>query len=194
MSAPLFGQLLSRHVRLSDLDIEEILHEQKTTSRRFGEAAMSLGLASPEHVLRAWVDQLADGPQRVNLSSTGVDARAVGLVPAELARRLGVLPIRATQDVLVLASARDLDEVDVAEVSRTSRRQVRLVLSDAAELNRRLEQYYGSSSVGRANGCHANGCHANGCHAKGCRANGCHANDSRPAGPLTKTAPANEAA
>lgn len=141
MSKPLFGQLLSRHVPLSDLDVEEILQEQKTTSRRFGEAAMSLGLATPEQVLRAWVDQLADGPHRVDLSKTGVDARALALVPAEMARRLGVLPLRATDNVLVLASARPLDDAETAEIVRACRRQLRLVLADADQLNPRIDHY-----------------------------------------------------
>ena len=44
------GELLRKMVPLSRHDIEEILQEQTSTRRRFGDIALAWGLVKPEHV------------------------------------------------------------------------------------------------------------------------------------------------
>lgn len=142
MSKPLFGHLLARRVGLSDLDVEEILQEQKCTSRRFGEAAISLGLASSDDVLHAWADQLAEMPQRVDLERTGVDVRAVGLLPPQVARELHVLPLRATEQFMIVACERPLAAEELDQLSHACGRAIRVVLADPNTLRGWLDRYY----------------------------------------------------
>lgn len=150
MSKPLFGHLLARRLGLSDLDVEEILQEQKATSRRFGEAAISLGLASSGDVLRAWADQLAEAAQHVDLNRTGVDVQAVGLLPAQVARQAGVLPLRATEHVLIVACDRPLEADTLDLLARVAGRSPRVVLTDAKPLREQIDRYYPPRD-GRAN-------------------------------------------
>ncbi len=54
MSRPRFGELLSRFVNLSAHDVSEILEDQSSSRRRFGEIALAFGLCQPQHVWKAW--------------------------------------------------------------------------------------------------------------------------------------------
>src|SRR5437762_10593664 len=99
---PRMGELLSKLVPLSGHDVEEILHEQDSTRRRFGEIALAWGLCRPEHVWNAWCDQLVHSGEKIDLKRMAIDSRAVACIPAELARQLNILPIRLINDTLIL--------------------------------------------------------------------------------------------
>src|ERR1035441_5376534 len=103
MSQVRFGEFLGCLVHLSHHDVDEILEEQSSTKHRFGEIALSWGLCAPEHVWQAWCDQLLSQIQKVDLEKLGVDSQATALIPGELARRLGAIPIRCLGQQLIVA-------------------------------------------------------------------------------------------
>ncbi len=142
MSRQLIGQLLSRMGKLSLIDIDEILVEQAVSHRRFGEIALSWGLCNPEHVGEAWCKQLADDVQHVDLERVGVDAHATTYLSSQLARQLGVIPIRVLGDLVVVATSHTLNSVEVAELSRTIGKQIRLVTVDPDQIQVALGTYY----------------------------------------------------
>jgi type IV pilus assembly protein PilB len=137
----LFGQLLGRRVHLSQHDIEEILHEQSMTSRPFGDAALNLGFCAPEDVLRAWLGQLADEPQQVDLERIGVDSQALYALPPELARRHRALPVRTVDDLLLLAVAEVPTDAARREFEAVTGLRLRFVLVSADKLDRALTRY-----------------------------------------------------
>lgn len=137
------GELLGRIIPLSDHDVEDILNEQQASNnKQFGDIALQLGLAKPEHILQAWLRQLETRTDRVHLARIGVDVQAVAQLSGDVARQHVALPIRAVGDELVLAVANVPDAAAIAELERVSSRRVRLVLTDAAELNAAIERYY----------------------------------------------------
>src|SRR5829696_10222689 len=101
------GELLSRMVPLSGHDVEEILQEQSNNRRKFGEIALAWGLCRPEHVWDAWCQQSDHEHHLLDLEKIGVDARAAVLIPAEVARNLGVIPVRVASDCALVAIADD---------------------------------------------------------------------------------------
>ena len=113
MSGKRIGEHLSGFVQLTGHDIEEILSEQNSTHRRFGDIAIQLGLCSPEDIWRAWSSQLADSPQRINLDDFGIDTQALNFVPSHIASRYHVIPVRLHNDQLVLAC----DEVAYPQIA-----------------------------------------------------------------------------
>jgi hypothetical protein len=145
MSSLLFGQILGRHVSLDDHDIEEILHEQKVASRRFGEVALMLGLVSSEHVLRAWIDQLADGPRRVDLAEIGVDAQYLSSLPAALVRAHNVLPVRGVDEFLIIAAARPLSDETLHALTAATGKTLRIALVDESQLQQAIARYLPAS-------------------------------------------------
>ena len=143
MSQALFGELLGRFVPLSRHDVDEILAEQEATGHWFGSIALSRGLCQPEHVWSAWCEQLTGGVRRVDLDHVGVDARAAALLRPDVARRLGVLPVRVQGTHLVVAVAADADPAAVtAEVAGETGREPRLVIVDRQSLQRAIANYY----------------------------------------------------
>src|SRR6266404_952281 len=98
------GELLSRMVPLSGHDVEEILQEQTSNRRRFGEIALAWGLCKPEHVWDAWCQQSTDGTEAVDLDKIGVDTQAAAMLPADVARHHHVIPLRVANDAILLAS------------------------------------------------------------------------------------------
>lgn len=141
------GERLSHMVPLSGHDIEEILSEQGTTGKRFGEVAIQLGLCAPEHIWRAWGSQLAESPQRINLDEFGIDAQAIALLPVAIAVRYHVVPVRVLGDELVIA----VDEAaypDVAkELITILEHKAKFVLSNHTQIARAIRGYYARSSA-----------------------------------------------
>ena len=137
-----FGELLSRMVPLSGHDVEEILSEQNSNRRKFGDIALSWGLCKPEHVWDAWVQQSADGREVVDLEKVGVDAQAAALLHGEIARKLGVLPVRAANDAVLVATSDSHPEHTGEALAELLHRRIKFVRADRQQLERMLDLYY----------------------------------------------------
>jgi hypothetical protein len=138
------GELLSRIIPLSQHDVEEILHEQAASNRKFGDIAMAMGLCKPEHILEAWLSQLEKQTQRVCIDSLGVDTQAVAQFPAELARSVRALPIRILGDELLIAVAHIPDAATLTDIESRIGKRLRLVLADIDPLNLAIDRFYPS--------------------------------------------------
>jgi hypothetical protein len=137
-----FGELLSRMVPISGHDVEEILSEQNSNRRKFGDIALSWGLCKPEHVWDAWVQQSADGREVVDLEKVGVDAQAAALLNGEIARKLGVLPMRAANDAVLVATSESFHEQTGEALAELLHRRIKFVRADHQQLERMLDLYY----------------------------------------------------
>ena len=136
------GELLSRIVPLSGHDVEEILQEQSSNRRKFGEIALSWGLCQPEHVWDAWCQQGDQEQQAIDLERVGVDARAVAMLAPDVARKLGVLPVRCSADVALIAIAEAPAEGIVQELATMLHRQIKFLRVDRSELDALIHRYY----------------------------------------------------
>jgi type IV pilus assembly protein PilB len=136
------GELLKQIVPLNDHDLDEILSEQEANGQRFGEVALSLGVCTPEHVWKAWCDQLTGELDTVDLEAVGVDAQVVVHVPADVAGEFRVIPVRASAEELVIATADPSYRQALTEVPRRLGRRVKFVLADAAQVERAIRTYY----------------------------------------------------
>jgi hypothetical protein len=142
MSGKRIGERLSRMVPLSGHDIEEILSEQGSSGRRFGDIALQFGLCMPEHIWRAWSSQLAEAPQRVNLDAFAIDAQAVAHLAPEIVMRFHVMPVRVLCDELVIAVDETVYPQVAKELLAVLRRNVKFVLSDHGQIARAIRSYY----------------------------------------------------
>ncbi|MBV8780792.1 MAG: hypothetical protein JO353_05280, partial [Phycisphaerae bacterium] len=106
MRADRIGDILSRIIPLSGHDIEEILQEQRSSHRRFGDIALAMGLCQPADVWRAWSGQLdcpEGGVRHIDLDAVGIDSQAIEFMSAIDARRWTAIPVRVFGDELVVA-------------------------------------------------------------------------------------------
>jgi hypothetical protein len=139
---PRFGEFLSRLASISKHDVEEILHEQGQTRRRFGEIALAWGLCRPEHVWNAWCNQLAQSGQCVDLTRISIDEKAVEFLPPEMARRLKIIPLRIINDHLILAAADLGIDRAMPELSQMLQKKIRFVQADAQQIQDAIAQHY----------------------------------------------------
>lgn len=136
------GEILGQIVPLSGHDIEEILQEKRSKQCRFGEAAISLGLAQPEHVWTAWSSQLTDEIPHVDLDSIGIDMQSVSLLPRDAAIRFACVPIRVSESqILVATSDLRLEEASVALPALLGR-AVKFVIAPKNQIQRALAECY----------------------------------------------------
>jgi type IV pilus assembly protein PilB len=148
----LFGECLSKVVRLSPHDVAEIMEHQAATRRRFGEIALAWGLCRPQHVWQAWWDQLSRQTQHIDLTKLGIDAQAVNCVPAAIATNFRVIPLRCFRDQLVLATcARSLGRAQL-ELPQLLEKQLQFVIADAHQVNEAIAAYYPATSTSNTAG------------------------------------------
>jgi hypothetical protein len=146
MSSVRIGQILSRLVPLSDHDVEEIIHEQKSTRLRFGDAALALGLVRPSDVWSAWSEQLDSSGGEIDLSANGIDVQAISRIDAATAQRFQVVPVRVSPTALVVASTESLGEEDRRTIEQVAGVHTVFVRASAADIEQALSTYYASAS------------------------------------------------
>jgi type IV pilus assembly protein PilB len=140
----------SRRRRLGDLLVEagELDHPQIETAlasarngERLGAALLRLEVIDEGRLANAVAAQL--GLERVEVELEPLDAEAVELLPARLAERHGVLPLRFEGHVLVVATDDPSDVVALDDVRMATRvRSVRPVVATTSALDRaRLRAY-----------------------------------------------------
>jgi hypothetical protein len=140
----LFGELLGRLVPLSNHDVCEILEEQSGSRRRFGQIALSWGLCEAEHVWQVWAAQLNGRTPRIDLLTTGIDTQATLQLPAALAARLGVIPVRSISGrLIVAASEAGLSRAAEGLARADLPQKVCFVLSDHRQIEQAIQTYYG---------------------------------------------------
>ncbi|MDP9174865.1 MAG: hypothetical protein M3O30_13525 [Planctomycetota bacterium] len=144
MAQARIGELLKKMLRLSEMDVEEVLHEQHLTHRRFGEIALLLRMCAPQDVWNAWFSQLASQTPWIDLKEFGVDVQAVQQVPADIAQRFGLMPLRVVGNCLVVAIGQDAPAPPMSEISQRVNKDVRFVRSDAGQIEAAIEEHYGA--------------------------------------------------
>ena len=142
MSRRRIGEILEQIVPLSGHDIEEILQEKRVKKCRFGEAAMSLGMAQPEHVLSAWSSQLNHEIHHVDLDHIGIDMQAVSKLPRDAARKFGAIPIRVGENEIVVATSELCFEEASIGIPSILNRTVKFVLAEEDQVHRAIARYY----------------------------------------------------
>lgn len=144
MSRLRIGKVLEQMGKLSGHDIDEILHEQSSpgAKKSFGEIALTWGLCQPEHIWKAWANQLSDGFEKIDLLTTGVDAQAVARLPRELAVRFGAIGVRLLDDELVIAVSDPAHIAVFEHLHETLGTKPRFVLADATQIREMVARYY----------------------------------------------------
>ncbi|HSK95678.1 MAG TPA: ATPase, T2SS/T4P/T4SS family [Euzebyales bacterium] len=138
------GELLIAEGTITPPQLQQALEGRGQTAQgreRLGEAIIRMGFASEEDIARALARQLGYDYVTQRLVA---DEAAVALVPASLAERHNVLPLRISPDgTLLLAVADPTDVVAIDDVRlATSARGLRLVIAPWSVITRGREQAY----------------------------------------------------
>jgi type IV pilus assembly protein PilB len=120
-----FGTLLVAAKLVTQEQVDRAVAEQAHRRVRIGEQLVAMGVLT-EARLNAILAQHY-GPTRVDIARYPVNDAALALLPAKLARKMGVLPVELDDGTLYVASDRILSEEDIRLLAYTTR--VRQVVS-----------------------------------------------------------------
>jgi len=134
------GELLVEAGVLEPDRVAEAL-ERSEPDERLGAALLRLDIIDERRLADALAAQL--GLERLDVDMEPVDPEAVGLLPARLAERHDVLPMRFEGHVLVIATADPSDVVALDDVRVATRvRSVRAVVATITALERARRRAY----------------------------------------------------
>src|SRR5262245_26994598 len=148
MAEPKTGQPISR--RLGDLLVREglvsqdnltrALAEQKGSNEKLGSILVRLNLISEDQLVAFLSKQY--GIPSIALSQLDIDAETVKLVPAQIARKYEVLPIKRAGNQLTLAMADPTNVFALDDVGFMTNLQVVPVVAAQGAIRKALEQLY----------------------------------------------------
>lgn len=136
------GQILAQMADWTHHEVEEILYEQTGTRQRFGDIAVALGYCDADQVRQASVVQLAGRPQHVDLRRIGVDAQALSFLSRSLALRFHAVPIRISEDQLIVATDMPIDHPGRSILQNRIAQPLHFVQADGSQIREAIDQYY----------------------------------------------------
>lgn len=135
------GQILAASRIIGDSDVMAALEEQARSGCRFGEALVRLGVATQEDVDWALSSQL-DIPY-IRLKREFIDAGAIALVPAGMARRFSCIPLFRAGDELNIAIADPLNRTAMETLEQATGLRVNISVALLREINEMIDVCYG---------------------------------------------------
>ncbi len=149
---------MRRYRRLEDallelglVNREELRHAceiRDSQGKRLGDILVGQGVITERQLLDAICLQL-DVPF-VDLSKEMVSGELASVLPKNLARRHGVVPVRLEDGVLYLAMKDPMDFMAVEDVKMASRCSVVRMMAAANGIERRFQELYGGEGVTKA--------------------------------------------
>ena len=133
------GELLLADQLITPDQLNRAMDIHRATGERLGRVLLDMGVVDPEHIARALSRQI--GVEFVRLTASPLPEDVLGLIPATVASRLQVIPLRRENGVLTVAMVDPLDVVAVDDVRRLTGLDVRVVVTTVADFQHALNQY-----------------------------------------------------
>ena len=137
------GELLIREGLITRDALDKALQEQKNTGMRVGYNLVKLGFIDEVDLTRMLARQYR--MPAVDLSNFEVDARIAKLIPAELAQRHLVLPLKREGRTLTVAMADPSDLGVIDDLKFITRYDIFPVIAGEYTLRNAIERHYGET-------------------------------------------------
>ncbi|HXE61663.1 MAG TPA: ATPase, T2SS/T4P/T4SS family [Gemmatimonadaceae bacterium] len=138
------GELLIREGLITREALDKALQEQKNTGMRLGYNLVKLGFIDEVDLTRMLARQYR--MPAVDLSNFEVDARIAKLIPAELAQRHLVLPLKREGRTLTVAMADPSDLGVIDDLKFITRYDIFPVIAGEYTLRNAIERHYGETA------------------------------------------------
>ena len=126
-------------VRKADLD-EALEAHRSDRSRRLGVHLLERGHVSEETLTQALARQA--GVLFTRLTPDAISTKALALISAATARKLGCIPLRVTSSELVVAMADPLDTRARREIEQAAHRRLRVIAAPPTDISQVCQVYY----------------------------------------------------
>jgi DNA-binding response OmpR family regulator len=137
--------LLQRKVVTAD-ELTDLLQQQQAQGSRLATTAAQLGKADSTELLSALSEQ--QGLPGIDLRRLSIPLDSLGLVPIEIARKHGILPLSSEDDRLFLAMADPADRKVIEEIEFVTGKRVFPYVALQGALMDVIEQAYGAAQRG----------------------------------------------
>ena len=139
------GDILRNAGLITEEQLQKALEMQSKSGERLGKMLVNLGFASEENILLALERQL--GFERVNLVVYPFERAAALLIPAQLAERHKVLPLKRSGSKLILAMADPTNFFAIDDVRMVTGFEISPVLAAESEIERGIATAYGVRDI-----------------------------------------------
>lgn len=136
------GELLREKNYITESQLKVALNEQKTNGKRLGEVLQDLGYVTEIQMLQLVAEQL--GVKLIKASDIQIDENVKRLIPENLARKLGVVPIKAEGNKIVIATNDPANVSIYDELERTTKKEILPYVVVKDDLLLLLEKVYGT--------------------------------------------------
>ncbi len=135
------AELLLEKGLITPEQLAEAVDLRRTDGIRLDRALVKLGYVSEEVLLKVMSDQLAI--PMVDLADEPIDTATLAVMPAKLAYRKHVVPVKQDNGSLIVATADPFDLYAFDEIRMMTGREVKPVLATEDQITQVIKQHYG---------------------------------------------------
>src|SRR5438128_2209886 len=140
------GDLLVAERLITEAQLKQALAEQKGKTEKLGSILARLGFITEEQLIGFLWRQY--GIRSITLSNIDVDAETLRLVPAHIAKKYEVLPVKRIGGTLTLAMSDPTNVFALDDVAFMTNLQILPVVAPQAAIRRALEKNYETGQGG----------------------------------------------
>jgi len=134
------GDLLVNEGLISQEQLQRALSEQKGSNEKLGTVLVRLGVIHEDQLIGFLSRQY--GIPSITLSQLDIDSDVVKLVPAQIARKYEVLPVKRTGNALTLAMADPTNVFALDDIAFMTNLQVLPVVASQGAIRQAIERTY----------------------------------------------------
>lgn len=142
------GDILVNNGAITQEQLNKALEIQQTKHERLGTILIEEGIINEQLLIETLEMQL--GIDFIDLTNVRIPLELASLVPKNIARRHGVVPVRLNKDELTLAMSDPLNFVALEEVRTATRKRILPKIATTAAVNKAISTLYGNEGVARA--------------------------------------------
>ena len=130
---------------LTEEAIKGVVEEEKKSGSTLIKAILQKNLLD-EKTLLSFLEKEMEIPH-VDLANYLVDPKAVDLVPADLAKKLKIIPLFKVGEILTIATLDPFDVVALDEIRKKTKCDIEPMVAGLQEIESAINQYYGVSGT-----------------------------------------------
>ena len=136
------GDLLLRAKLITPDQLDAALKSQREEGGKLGEALVRVGAVSDSAITETLSQQF--GVPSIDLGSFEIDPNVIKIVPAEVARKYGVLPVNKTGATLTIAMGDPTNVFAMDDIKFMTGYNVEPVVASEVALRKAIERHYGT--------------------------------------------------
>ncbi|HKF44877.1 MAG TPA: type IV-A pilus assembly ATPase PilB [Thermoanaerobaculia bacterium] len=136
------GDLLLKAKLISQEQLDAALKSQREEGGKLGEALVRVGAVTENDITETLSQQF--GVPSIDLSSFEIDAAVIKIVPGDVARKYGVLPVNKTGATLTIAMGDPTNVFAMDDIKFMTGYNVEPVVASEVALRKAIDRHYGT--------------------------------------------------